>query len=73
MDPRLHVRKARWTIVIAALLVASCEYPPFLRMTNYPKAVKSGFKQIPEATQIEDVFGEADHFISYSGPNVSQN
>ena len=32
----------------------------------------SGFKKIPEAKQINDLFGDADHFISYSGPNVPQ-
>ena len=36
-------------------------------------AVKSGFKKIPEAKQIEDLLGEADHLISYSGPNVPQD
>jgi hypothetical protein len=42
-------------------------------MENYKKAVKSGFKMIPEAMQIEKLFGEADHFISYSGPGVRQD
>jgi hypothetical protein len=42
-------------------------------MKNYTQAVKSGFKKIPEAMQVERLFGEADHFISYSGPNVKQD
>src|ERR1700722_16451284 len=40
---------------------------------NYTRAIRSGFKKIPESMQIETCFGEADHFISYSGPNVPQN
>ena len=42
-------------------------------MERYRRAVKSGFKKIPEAKQIEDLLGEADHFISYSGPSVPQD
>lgn len=36
---------------------------------GYQKAVISGLKQIPEASQIDDIFGKenVDHFISYSG------
>jgi len=31
---------------------------------NYQSAVRSGFSQIPEALQIEELLGTADHFIS---------
>ena len=56
------------SIVLLALL--GCVRGSFL--DRYKMAVKSGFKKIPEAAQIEQLLGEADHFISYSGPNVPQ-
>lgn len=46
--------------------------PRMLNMKNYTQAVKSGFKKIPEAMQVERLFGEADHFISNSGPKLPQ-
>lgn len=36
-------------------------------MEGYKEAVKSGRRQIPEANQIEELFGESDHFIGYHG------
>ncbi len=34
-------------------------------LTWYAPAVKSGFRRIPASLQIEELLGEADHFISY--------
>lgn len=39
----------------------------------YRRIVRDGFKKIPAALQIEEVFGEADHFIDYSGPRPQWN
>ena len=36
-------------------------------MGRYKNAVKDGFTKIPQAAEIEDLLGEADHFISYTG------
>ena len=57
------------SIVMLALL--GCTRSSFIE--RYKMAVKSGFQKIPEAKQIEDLLGEADHLISYSGPNVPQD
>lgn len=40
---------------------------------RYKQAVEDGFKKIPQACEIECLVGEADHFISYSGPDVGQD
>jgi hypothetical protein len=56
------------SMVVLALL--GCARGGFIE--RYKMGVKSGFRKIPEAKQIEDLLGEADHFISYSGPNVPQ-
>jgi hypothetical protein len=56
---------------VVILTLVGCVRGSF--MERYKMAVKSGFKKIPEARQIEDLLGEADHFISYSGPNVPQD
>jgi hypothetical protein len=58
-------------LIAMALSCASCGSR--FDMNNYTQAVRSGFKKIPESMQIEKWFGEADHFISYSGPNVQQH
>jgi hypothetical protein len=55
-------------VIIFALV--GCVRGSFIE--RYKMGVKSGFKKIPEAKQIEDLLGEADHFISYSGANVPQ-
>jgi hypothetical protein len=60
----------RTVISIVMLALLGCGRGSF--MERYKMAVKSGFKKIPEAKQIEDLLGEADHFISYSGPSVPQ-
>ena len=60
--------------IIAALLflvIVGCIRGSFIE--RYKRGVKSGFKKIPEAKQIEDLLGEADHFISYSGVGVPQD
>ena len=62
----------RWVMIMFSLCFASCGQPRTFNMKNYTQAVKSGFKKIPEAMQVEQLFGEADHFISYSGPYVPQ-
>jgi hypothetical protein len=49
-------------------LMGCCNQMDFL--DRYNMAVKSGFSQIPEAKEIEDLLGEADHFIGYSGSSV---
>ena len=49
----------------AALGATSCRYVGF-NLENYEQAVKSGFAQLPLAMQMEELFGEGDHFISVS-------
>src|SRR5271167_2861413 len=63
----------RWLMIMFCLCIGSCGHPRTFDMKNYTQAVKSGFKKIPEAMQVEALFGEADHFISYSGPYVPQD
>ena len=55
-------------IVLAMLtgVMASCSDIHFT-MEGYKRAVRSGLAMIPEASQVEDTFGDSDHFISYSG------
>jgi len=67
------VMNMRWVMIMFSLCFSSCGQPRIFNMKNYTQAVKSGFKKIPEAMQVERLFGEADHFISYSGPHVPQN
>ncbi len=61
-----------WIIVVVVAFASSCGHPRTFNIQNYTRAVKSGFSKIPEALQIESLFGEADQFISYSGPYVPQ-
>ena len=56
--------------IVAILLASLPSCNAALDMDNYKQAVKSGFVQIPEAIQVESLFGEADHSISYSGSNA---
>ncbi len=55
-------------IALAFLIVIpiACRDVKFSR-NGYKKAVRSGLNKIPEASQIEELLGDADHFISYSG------
>ncbi len=53
-------------------LVGGCGGSGF-EVGRYKNAVKDGFTKIPQAAEIEDLLGEADHFISYSGPGVKQD
>ena len=57
--------------VISSLCVPACTKA--IDPEGYKQAVKSGFSKIPEALQIEGVFGEADHFITYSGANIPKD
>jgi hypothetical protein len=66
-------RTALQIIAIGVIGLSSCGHPRVFNLENYTLAVKSGFRQIPESLQIESLFGEADHFISYSGPYVPQD
>ncbi len=60
-------------LLLAMLVtVCSCEHRGDFDIENYTRAVKSGFTKIPAALEIEALYGEADHFISYSGPNVDK-
>jgi hypothetical protein len=59
--------------LLGLLLSLSCGRIGPFAMSNYKKAVKSGFKQIPEAMQLETLFGDADHFISYSGSSLPRD
>ncbi len=52
-------------LVIAALGATSCRYVGF-NLEKYEQAVKSGFPLLPQAKQMEKLFGEGDHFISVS-------
>ena len=54
------------TILSMALGIAGCSDINF-DMGRYKGAVKDGFAKIPQACQIEELLGEADHFISYHG------
>ncbi len=60
-------------VLLILTCFSSCGYGGGFNMENYKKAVKSGFVLIPESLQIEKLFGDSDHFISYSGPNVGQD
>lgn len=55
-----------WAGVI--LMTASCSDINFT-MEGYKQAVLSGLEQIPEARQMDELFGKSnvDHFISYHG------
>ena len=51
-----------WALLLP--LFASCQrFDP----SNYVAAIRSGFVTIPYALQIEELFGEADHFITHYG------
>ncbi len=58
----------KWTcLMIAAYpLCLGCGRPG-MTIANYKRAMASGFQQVPEARQIEEFYGEADHTISHSG------
>ena len=57
---------------ISVILMGGCQRSGF-NMERYKNAVKDGFTKIPQACEIENLLGEADHFISYSGPDVRQD
>ena len=57
---------------ISVILMGGCQRSGF-NMERYKSAVKDGFTKIPQACEIENLLGEADHFISYSGPDVRQD
>jgi hypothetical protein len=40
-------------------------------MEGYQKALQSGLQMIPQSREIQEVLGDADHFISYHGSLVS--
>lgn len=48
------------------LFFSSCQDISFTR-EGYLQALRSGLKQIPAARQMEEVYGDVDHFISYHG------
>ena len=52
--------------MLLSLLSMSCRDINYTEK-GYKKAVLSGLDMIPEARQIEELLGDADHFISYSG------
>ena len=56
-------------LAIGAVFTGGCGF----NLGRYKNAVKDGFAKIPQAAEIEDLLGEADHFISYSGPGVKQD
>lgn len=61
--------KSRCSLTVAfcmTVVFVSCKDIHFTR-EGYIKAVRSGFKLIPEAQQIEEILGDSDHFISYNG------
>ena len=68
-----NITRMCWVVVMFLLSLPSCGHPRSFNPKNYTQAVKSGFEKIPQALQIEQLFGEADHFISYSGPYVPQD
>ena len=59
-------------VMILAIYTGGCEGSGF-DVGRYKDAVKDGFTKIPQACEIERLLGKADHFISYSGPNVKQD
>lgn len=64
MQDRTILRLLGLTIVI--LFFASCRNINFTR-EGYQQALRSGLKQIPAARQMEEVYGDVDHTISYHG------
>jgi hypothetical protein len=50
--------------IVCLVAVTSCNHG--VDSDNYKRAVKSGFAKIPEALEIESVFGEAYHSITSS-------
>jgi hypothetical protein len=57
-----------WPTLVAVLasgwLTGCGWYPHYSNEIDERKAVKSGYTQLPEARQIDELIGEADHFIS---------
>ena len=53
-------------VCVFALFASSC-HSPSDRVKQYRAAVRSGFKKIPETLEIEELFGESDHFITHYG------
>lgn len=64
MQGRTILRLRGLTITI--LFFASCRDINFTR-EGYLNALRSGLKQIPAARQMEEVYGDVDHAISYHG------
>ncbi len=61
-----------WHLSVAAVLFfCSCDenfkVPLSFDLPKYEAAVQSGFVVMPETLQIEELFGEADHFITHYG------
>lgn len=53
-------------MTLTILFLASCGDINFTR-EGYLQALRSGLKQIPAARQMQEVYGDVDHAISYHG------
>lgn len=62
----MRMRKSLLVALLLSVLAMSCRDINYSEK-GYKKAVRSGLKMIPEAKQIEELLGDSDHFISYSG------
>ncbi len=57
----------RVSIIGLFITMVSCNPRGDFDIQRYQKAVRDGFTKIPEACEIEELLGQADHFISYQG------
>ena len=53
-------------LTVGGLCMGGCSDIDF-DLERYKGAVKDGFDKIPQSKEIEELLGDADHFISYSG------
>ena len=59
-------RRLLFALPMIALCISACSDIDF-DLERYKGAVRDGFKKIPQSREIEELLGDADHFISYSG------
>ena len=66
---RVSIVSGAAVMLLAGLLV-SCSDTAF-SVPAYKKAIQSGRSQIPEARQMEELWGDVDHSISYHGARLT--
>ena len=67
----IYVRSIAAFILFSVVPISSCV--PGVGMGDYDKAVRSGFAWFPQALEMEQLFGEGDHFISSPGPTGTRD